>query len=115
MDITSIINRAQALGAEHGRNAGSWVIDGNTTDVYARAIVQGYEDGDPQVMEMMPAPLSGEWADSMTPDRLLRELGYRHDGDIDMEPDICGAYELAFERGFWDQVSTDARGFGHIA
>lgn len=113
----SIMERARRLGAEHGRNSGSWVIDGNTSAETARAIVAGYEDGDPRVMDMQPSPLSGEWADDMSPSDLMLALDLDPSAiyeDIH-EDDICDAYEMGFSEGFWEQVIADARGFGHVA
>jgi hypothetical protein len=113
----AIIARAEALGAEHGSAAGSWVIDGNTTAETAQGIVRGYEDGDPMVMDMQPAPLSGEWADSMTPQELIHELtGEEYDlhSDEFVKDAACDAYEHAYSQAYWDQVVSDARGFGHV-
>jgi hypothetical protein len=114
------IAAAEALGQQHGAAAGSWVIDGNTTRETARAIVQGYEDGDPGVMDMCPSPLSGEWADGMTADMVLREVCAGDGllvsvGDDFRYEAISDAYEQGFSLGFWDQVIADARGFGHVA
>lgn len=56
------VQEAASRGHDAGSAAGSWVIDGNTTRETALHILRGYEDGDPEIMDMMPAPLSGEWA-----------------------------------------------------
>jgi hypothetical protein len=108
----SILEDARKLGAEHGRAAGSWVIDGNTSRETARAILDGWEDCDPQIMDMMPAPLSGEWADSMTPARLLYELTdgvgeYVHTDD-ELHDAACAAYEESFEDAYWLEVRASA-------
>jgi hypothetical protein len=108
--MSSYTDQAAALGAEHGRNAGSWVIDGNTTVETARAILKGYEDGDPEVMDMQPAPLSGEWADSMTPDILANEvdlpINTLQEGQLE---EVCDAYEQAFADSYWAEVLGAAR------
>jgi hypothetical protein len=109
----TLIARADALGTEHGRAAGSWVIDGNTSAETAQAIVRGYEDGDPGIMDMMPSPLSGEWADGMTPARLYESLGIP-DANA-WSDEVCDMYEAAYAQAYWDQVIADARGFGHVA
>jgi hypothetical protein len=113
----SILEDARKLGAEHGRAAGSWVIDGNTSTETAIWIVGGYENGDPEVMDVMPAPLSGEWADSMTPQELIHELmgeDYDLHSDEFVKDAACDAYEQAYSQAYWDQVVSDARGFGHV-
>lgn len=107
--------RAFGLGVEHGTNAGSWVFDGNTSDETIRRVLQGYEDGDPEIMEMCPNPLSGEWAGDPTPADILREVGLdpgddtARDVEMDnIEDDVLTAYEMAFQDGFWDEVIRTA-------
>lgn len=54
--------RAYHYGHERGVAAGSWVIDGNTSEETARNLLRGIDDGDPVVYDVLPfAPLSGEW------------------------------------------------------
>lgn len=84
----------EEMGREQGKAVGSWVIDGNTTTETARRIVQGYEDGDPEIEEMMPAPLSGEWAGES-----LRELF-----EYEPEQDSLSAYENGYALGYWGEV-----------
>jgi hypothetical protein len=106
----ALIARAEALGTEHGRAAGSWVIDGNTTPETARAILAGYDDGDPEVMDMMPAPLSGEWVDGVTPSRLVTELEINDESDDGaLILDVCDAYERGFSDGYWAEVIVSAQ------
>jgi hypothetical protein len=103
---------AVELGATHGRNAGSWVIDGNTSSEEARRLLAGIEDGDPEVTELQPSALSGEWADGLTPRTLLEELGInwteREDPDH-VAGDLCDVYELAYGEAFWAEVERSAR------
>lgn len=94
---------AAERGYEHGRSVGSWVIDRNTTQEAARRIVNGYNEGDPAVMDMQPAPLSGEWADDPTPARVLALLGA--DGSADH---LLHVYEEAFGDGYWTTVIRSA-------
>lgn len=100
-------DRAEALGLEHGRNSGTWVIDGSTTFETAFAILRGFEDGDPMALDMAPAPLSGEWAGDPTPASILAELDV--DDDDDSADDLLTEYELAFDHGYWDTVCDSAR------
>ena len=98
--------RARELGAEHGKSAGSWVIDGNTDAETARRILQGYEDGDPAILDMTPAPLSGEWADSPTPRWLADEIG---DENGELIEEACDVFEEAFIEAYWGEVVRSAQ------
>jgi hypothetical protein len=86
-------------GYEAGKAAGSWVFDGNTSDeTYAR-VLQGWDDGDPEVMDLQPSPLSGEWAGE-SPTELL---------GADYTDEDADEYEAGFSAGFWDEVVSIAR------
>lgn len=95
-DVT--LARAREIGAEHGRNAASWVFDGNTSEATYRKIVAGLDSGDPEILDALPGPdLSGEWADGYSLRDLERDLGR------DTEPadewaadDAANAYEWAY-------------------
>src|SRR5271157_4833767 len=93
---------AAELGYWRGHNAGSWAIDGNTSDETLRRVIAGYDDGDPQIMDMQPSPLSGEWADDPTPAGVLEALGV--DDDDDSADELLTTYETAFSEGYWDEV-----------
>jgi hypothetical protein len=110
-DITTALRRAHELGSEAGEAAGSWIIDGNTSRETARRILQGIEDGDPEIMDMQPAPLSGEWADSPTPDDILEEITGVGSAQVDAfhREDLLNAFEEAYSEGFWDVVTRDAQ------
>ena len=99
-------DRAYQLGHEAGKAAGSWVIDGNTTRRTCEVIIRGFEDGDPEIMDMRPASLSGERADSMTPQALLRELGCRDDSRF--SDGLCDMYDDGFSTAWWDEVIEHA-------
>lgn len=101
---------AHRLGADAGRAAGSWVIDGNTTEETARHILTGYEDGDPAVLDMQPWPLSGEYADDWTPARLYAELDIDPYTIEEWEADaVCEAFETGYATGYWAEVCRAAR------
>jgi hypothetical protein len=105
--IEQAIARAAEIGAEHGENAASWwdqdAIGGRSQGdpvETAKLVLQGIDDGDPMVLDSLPAPdLSGEWADGYTPRRLLEDVG-DNDGDASFHEglvdDLCRAYEDAF-------------------
>lgn len=96
---------ATVMGWEHGTAVGSYVIDGNTSEETARRIITGYNDGDPQVMDMCPSPLSGEWCDDPTPARVLGQLGADNDGSADH---LLTTYEAAYSDGYWCEVIRSA-------
>lgn len=79
-------------GFAAGTAAGGWV---EISDVdAARTLLAGYEDGDPEVMDLQPSPLSGEWAGES-----LAELGLADASD----DELC-AYEDGYCQGFWAEV-----------
>lgn len=97
-DLTVAVTRA---GAEHGTASGSWVVDGNTTDESKRTILTMIEDGDPAWE--IPAPLSGEWADSPTPDSVRSDLDAEAVPD-EVWDDMLTLYEDAYYRAYEDEV-----------
>lgn len=102
------IENAALLGHDAGLAAGSWIIDGNTSTDTARAILRGIEDGDPAVLDQLPAsPLSGEWADGLLPRDVL--TWYDRDEDADDADDILTAYEDGYSAGVLEKVERSAR------
>jgi len=102
------IAHAECEGYERGLAAGSWVVDGNTSEATARRLLEGIEDGDPEILDGLPsAPLSGEFADDLTPRDVLDwyELGEDDDG----ADDVLAAFEEGFARGVIDEVTRSAR------
>ena len=93
------MSKSYKMGCEAGRAAGSWVLDGNSSSAEARWILEGYEDGDPAVMDMQPSPLSGEWAGES-----IREIFGRWPSPREMD-----LYELGYSEGFWGEVQRSAR------
>lgn len=107
-----IEDRAWALGRDAGRSAGTWFFNPGTEDE-ARGVLRGIEDGDPEVMDSEPAPLSGEWAGDPTPDSVLAEVTGSAAWDSvltdDEAPSMLDAYEAGFSEGFWQEVERSAR------
>jgi hypothetical protein len=88
------------MGTEAGQARASWVFDGNTdAETYAR-VLQGIEDGDPEIMDALSvSPLSGEWAgESMT--EIL--------GD-DYTDEDADEYEQAFQDVYWAEIERVCR------
>jgi hypothetical protein len=100
--------RASELGAEHGHSVATYVEIEDA--VAARKILNGIEDGDPEIMDMQRAPLSGEFADDMTTGRLLEELDVPEDQreNTDLVEALCENYELGYSQGYWDEVQRMA-------
>jgi hypothetical protein len=93
---------AYKAGYERGEASGSWVIDGNTTETTAQRILKGINEGDPEVMDMQPAPLSGEWAGESIP--ALSDL---YGLDL-FDDEVATEFEDGFTEGFWSVVESDA-------
>ena len=86
-------------GHAAGKAAGSWTVDGNTSAETCARILRGIEEGDPEVMDMRPAPLSGEHAGESIPEL----FGYRpRDAWLSL-------YEEGYTEGFWQEVERAAR------
>lgn len=89
-------------GKDAGRAAGSWVVDGNTTTSTARTVLQQLDDHDPELMDMIPNPLSGEWAGESIPEL----SGYY---GIDLEDDnLATLFETAYVDGWMFEVARSA-------
>lgn len=100
--------KAFDLGYGAGKSTGSWVIDGNTSSRAAHRILQGIEDGDPEIMDMRPNPLSGEWADGPTTRDVVEDCDVSYDPEGDYT-ELLDSYEEGFDQGFWDQVQHAAK------
>lgn len=100
---TISVTEAHSAGYDRGQTSGSWVIDGNTSEDHARRLLAGITDGDPEIMDMAPAPLSGEWAGESIP-----ELSDEYGIDLTDETN-ADEFEQGFSEGFWDEVETSAK------
>lgn len=85
--MTTALDRARAMGRDHGRALASWLTP------YDRV---GAED--------VPDPLSGEWAGNPTPASVL---AYFADAGFDSE-DILSQYE----EGYFEAYERTARSIG---
>src|SRR5262249_48651513 len=99
---------AREQGYDRGKAAAGRYFDGNTSEDTYRRVLQGIEEGDPAVMDTLPScPLSGEWADEITPRGLFEDLGMS--GDEDYADDVLNAYEDGFSQGATDELVRVAR------
>ncbi len=95
--------KAYQAGHERGQSSGTWVIDGNTSEDHARRLLKGIEDGDPEILDMAPNPLSGEWAGESIP-----ELSNQYEIDL-TDDENATEFEQGFNDGFWSEVETSTR------
>ena len=98
-------DKAEAIGTEHGRNAGSWV---ELTDEARARIAEGESFLSDELGEMS-GPLSGEWADGYSIDALLDDVDFPQDQRFEagggIEADICDAYETAYWTAFEEEAT----------
>jgi hypothetical protein len=94
-------------GVRHGREAASWLLDGNSTKEDAQGLLEKIENCELD----SPSPLSGEWADAPTLDELIDEntelVGeLLTDGERDC---LAVAYECGFAEGYQMEAERIAR------
>lgn len=113
--MDNLMEAATKLGCEHGKERGAWVINGTTAVDTAKRIMSGYENSDPEIMDLCPKPLSSEWADDPTPCTAIEEIANLAEAchmlntkDIneamDIAENVLDVYEAAFNQAFWDSV-----------
>ena len=109
-DMDESLAEARALGKEYGKSAGTWIEFADEDS--ARKCIQLNEDGDPAWDDKygLTSPLSGQWADDLTPAQLLNELSLV-DVSPEEEQDICEAFDFAFRVAYVDEVVEHAREF----
>lgn len=112
MRTREILRKAKRDGRNAGKASASWCFDGNTTDATYRAFLKGYRDGDPMVLDQFSPPnLSGEWADSPTPQTIAGDydLDASRAEDQDRIDMACEAWENAAQDAFWAELERVAR------
>ena len=74
--MRACLDLAYRMGRDAGETAGSWACDGNTDPAAIRRVLRMLDNGDPFADYYLPQypDLSGQWADSPTPDSLAREI-----------------------------------------
>jgi hypothetical protein len=96
-------------GYSDGTAAATWIVDGNTDDPagYLGRLLAGMADGDPQIMDELPAPrLSGEYADDPSWNDILRDEceGAEFILEHDLDGDLYDAYEDKFHEAVEKQI-----------
>ena len=107
--LDSLMAQAERIGADHGRSAGTWVVDGNTSDETKGRILRGIQDGDPEIMDgIRCAPLSGEYAGDYTIGDLAADLDLDdEEWEPELQTEIEDAYVNAYVSAFWAQVEKE--------
>lgn len=104
---------ARAFGVERGKHSGSWVLNGTSSLETAQRILDGYENGDPEIMDLEGSPLSGEWVDGLRAEDVYAAANVVvSDDDTTDYSDLLDAFEQGFTEGFWDEVTRLARAMG---
>jgi hypothetical protein len=107
------IESAEKIGYLHGRNAGSWVVDGNTSTEQLRRIIQESEAGEFfDLMGDLSEPLSGEWADGYTAEQLAEDVLGLEDGDeitFELKDKLADTYEQAYWSAFEAEAVRSAK------
>jgi hypothetical protein len=102
---------AYEIGRRHGSDAWSWHEQYTTADGARRAI-DGIDDGDPEVLDLLPrADLSGEMADGYSMRDLEDDLGLDDENDPDglIAQECADAYELGFDHGVEEAIREQAQ------
>lgn len=100
---TAAVDRARVMGAANGNDAATWVLDGSASVSTAARLYRGIEEGDPEVLDELPATnLSGEWAGTITADELMAECTMLDRDEVPVEvadwllSEVCDAYDDGF-------------------
>jgi hypothetical protein len=95
-------------GRRAGEAAASWVFDGNTDRETYERVLKAFDEGDPVVYDWFRSPdLSGEWADSPTPQTMADEWGMEPDDErLD---DLCTLWEERATETFWDEIERECK------
>ena len=111
MPIEDAIAAARTIGERIGKNAASWVFDGNTPIETYQTVLHGVMDGDPAIYDMYREPdLSGEYSDSYSIQDLFNEIGIEYNSTITEDQDKIGdEYVEAARDAFWHEVERIAR------
>ena len=111
---------AREIGREHAKNATAWwqqgALGGRATgDVaaVARRVLQGMDDGDPAILDILPSPAEGYTATELSadcgwPEPPLEDRSDRARWDA-AQPTIADAYTTAFIDEVWASVTQTCR------
>lgn len=104
-ETNELLVRTQGLN--DGRDAGSWVIDGNTSDETCARILSMMDDGDPALD--LPELQLGQWADDPSFGDILDAAGVPGTVDDDYEDELFCVYSDAWYEGLHLEVERACR------
>lgn len=108
MRTRDVMRAARKEGRAAGRAAASWAYDGNTQQSWYERTLKGIQDGDPMILDQFRLPdLSGEFADSPTPQRLAEDIGI--EADDERLDDACQEWENESATAFWEELERACR------
>jgi hypothetical protein len=113
--------QARAQGETAGRNAASWVLDGNHDDSHYERLERMMDEGDPALYDYLPERpnLSGEWADAPVPATLFEEItgldahaeaSWNYEVYSEVLEALCTAWEDAVAETFDHECERLVRG-----
>jgi hypothetical protein len=99
---------AERLGGQLAACAAAFVVDGNSSRAERKRVLDLLRDGDPLADEYLPAApnLSGEWADSLTPQTLFEMIVGREPASA-ADGDVVERLADAFEQGVGETFSGE--------
>lgn len=100
-------NALRARGKRDGAARGTWVIDGNTSEKTARALLKGIDECDPKIMDSLPVLQLGEWADDPSFEDICHDEGF-DDLDDDEIDELFQHYSDGWYEGLHDEVRASA-------
>lgn len=106
------VDRMRHAGAERAKAAATWILDGNSTEGTARAILEGLENGDPMVLDTLPAFSFGEWSGESEREMIEAETDVDVDSlSGDEHDELCNAYLDGFNDEIGAACEREARAF----
>jgi hypothetical protein len=117
-----VLQAARAYGEESGRCVASWV---DINESNAALILQGWEDGDPEVLDAMPAglDLSQEWSGEPTAPEALQVICEDAASHMDMEwedsytltpeeeDEVLTEAQTAADDALWNEIQRRCKGY----
>lgn len=89
-----------------GTAAASGVIEEMTSKPdWAQWVIAGFDSGDPEILNLRPDYLSGEWAGESIPEILGLNVG-----DEWPDGDVLDAIDNTFNQAFWTTMIGTAKG-----
>jgi hypothetical protein len=115
-----LLEAAYSLGREKGAFLARGIIDNDTPLSQAKLLIDGYEVSEESIMNVCPAPLSGEWAGEDTPVTIIEEIAGLTETDellkkisiesaMDAASDVLDVFEAGYHEAFWETALDRAK------